>query len=838
MSEQGKLKKTKKGGFQLERLSKKGKPMSSPVPEPAQWFRPDDVTTEGVDAEYELGPDGNSVVKVTIVGKEPVPPKRSAAPKQKGGRGGGNRPNQNRGGHSTGQRGNGHKKKSRNEMKQAPPSVVERPFHNPYTFLPFGDPTDRRREPTLLTSEEASGDPRYTGTLHLKVTTQRPLMTLNPKPTSGDKDSHRTYAAMTIGNDVIVPATGVRGVLRTLMTIITGGTLGYLNQNSYLCQNRDLPMAVQDGSLTDGHPDADKTKCILARVEEVGTAVKPGRVRIGETKLVLAGDLIKLLGGNQRPDGKGSEQLRNGHAYWIGFDGRGEIEFISPERTDRTPWQVKASGTPVGRDVATADFNRYRDDPDAQRSLHRTDRREWNRLRMLRKREGIFLADESDEAVVTLAPEMWQAYFERHTGDAAKRIQKGDLVWLQLSKDEQFIESIQWARWGREGEQLAELVAKKHAAVLPDHIAVGTRAPDGKVDEITALFGQVNVEQHDKVTSFAGRLRPDNLVFQDGKSKLERNVDLAPMSRPNPGCVAFYRDNDDPKRISQDDGLRGYKVYRVGADGDEPWRWTEQPVFDRDRPADGRTHKLNRTVDLLTAGCIGELQISFRSLSQRELALLMAACHLPWRIGGGKPLGLGLCDVNVVALRDSLGRAMSVEGWTIGAGRIDGWQSDVSEDFSGRMNDYRASQQPIKRLRYPRAAKRTNQGINAGGHIWFTSFAKPRVGRDNTSEPGLETTALERGGKLESRLQKDGIEFDDDSLISGQCLPKFRPDDPMADLLFGYDLQLSHGDLDDLDDFQPGSGPDPKGRGPKNRGPNTNPNRSSRQATKKHRGRR
>ena len=53
-----------------------------------------------------------------------------------------------------------------------------------------------------------------------------------PKPLDEDAE-HKTYQALTIGNDVIVPATGVRGALRTLMTILTGGTLGYLNDDDF-----------------------------------------------------------------------------------------------------------------------------------------------------------------------------------------------------------------------------------------------------------------------------------------------------------------------------------------------------------------------------------------------------------------------------------------------------------------------------------------------------------------------------------------------------------------------------------------------------------------------------
>ena len=91
-------------------------------------------------------------------------------------------------------------------------------FHNPYTFIPFPPEEpgvlDRQPSTPLTIDEDPNERDRFTGVIELEVVTQTPLLTceadpINPNP----KDGHKRYRALTIGRDVIVPATGVRAAL-------------------------------------------------------------------------------------------------------------------------------------------------------------------------------------------------------------------------------------------------------------------------------------------------------------------------------------------------------------------------------------------------------------------------------------------------------------------------------------------------------------------------------------------------------------------------------------------------------------------------------------------------
>ena len=142
---------------------------------------------------------------------------------------------------------------------------------------------------------------------------------------------------------------------------------------------------------------------------------------------------------------------------------------------------------------------------------------------------------------------------------------------------------------------------------------------------------------------------PENLVFTVYKTRV---LPIAPLLPPHPGCWAFYNKtdfnilaatNNEPHDPFE---FRGYKVYRttrelgVGLDDKEhaPHIYSTQPVFKNDRPDTNPKQKVNRTVELISSGAVGSLNIAFRALSKSELELLVLACTLNWRLGGGKPV--------------------------------------------------------------------------------------------------------------------------------------------------------------------------------------------------------
>lgn len=537
----------------------------------------------------------------------------------------------------------------------------------------------------------------------------------------------------------------MRGFLRYLITVLTGGPLTHMDEDMFLCQGRDLQLGPRGKN-----PNAP-LHVFLGRVVKVGSRTGNGRIELGDTALVPAEDLERACHG-RLPRPQANSEV---HYLWADYH-NGKVRSVAESEDPQHKWQVKLSGRPV-----------------SQKGV---------------KKEGLF---RGDGTFIDLPPSLWGAYLNRHRHGDHPELKKGDLVWLEpkhwegdritCAKD---ITSVQWARWGRKGENIKD--------VVPEHVYPDWLRDDGKVGIVTDLFGQVSPKSEPKSESkalaFAGRIRPENLVFHDAAKTLGPPVPLPPLAPPHPGCIALYRNNTDPNSISNKDGLKGYKVYRTTEEDGEsaPWLFSEQGVYDDEgRVKDGH-QKLNKSAQLLPAGQMGMLRIAFRALSRAELALLVAACRLPWRLGGGKPLGLGRCNMTVTRILGELGEELSCEGLN----------AELDGAVASRARLWETSQQPVSRLRYPRAASRNRNKINRGGHAWFQKLCQPKKAGNNKDHVGMEPLYVCDGlmEDVRKQIKAAGSSTNEPGmveLVAGEVLPPFNPADPDADALYGYDAYLN-----------------------------------------------
>jgi hypothetical protein len=236
---------------------------------------------------------------------------------------------------------------------------------------------------------------------------------------------------------------------------------------------------------------------------------------------------------------------------------------------------------------------------------------------------------------------------------------------------------------------------------------------------------------------------------------------------------------------------------------------------------------MSQKCELINERSIGEVTLSLRSLSRWELAYLIALCTVDWRLGGGKPLGLGHCRPLSVELVDADSGKLEkfdLASEDLGIDRSApapvpaAFRSEIDPVHLDRLKFYQATQRPVKLLRYPRL----HQDGSRGGHAWFQRNAVPKVSNDHGSgSRGLRVLPVT--GPLQVRA---GAPF-----IQAQALPRFNPKDHLADVLYGYDIQLAADgrghdtrwtirDSDSGSDFRPPQSP---GKAP------PSPNRDSRQ---------
>lgn len=640
------------------------------------------------------------------------------------------------------------------------------PFTNPYTFIPFPDfkHAQERFEPSLLTADEFDNEKRYTGVLNLEVKTLSPLMTLQPaEKNDTDKTSELKYhKALTIGNDVIVPATSIRGSLRNLMTILTGSALGYLDTNQWLCQNRDLSLGKTRNN-PNGHP-------ILALVEEPGDSLRPGFIRLGKTKLITAKEIADCVGDPQLEKYRPLKEKEPGRLYVTDND-------ISEEPI-KDGWMAKLSGKPVNTNGI--------------------------------KKEGLFLPNKDPNARIEISPKLWADYENRNRFGGHPNLKKDDLVWIEPINPcassvscEKEIASLQWARWGKKGTNLKK--------ALPRHILPCASEKDGKVDMVTDLFGMVPMEDG-AAKAFASRIRCHNLIFKEGSSRLVKDVTLAVLAQPHPGCIAFYR-KGNAGDISRKSELKGYKVYRNSVDGDCPWKYEVQGVYGKggklEEPASGKNTK---KVELLEKDSTGTLKIGICALSKREMSILLMTLAVDWKLGGGKPLGLGHCLVQKVVFTNEDGVSETLMERKDKEMPLPNEFAENVKQYEERVKLYQKSQIPVKKLRYPRSVGKNNHDVRREGLQWFSRHATPKKEKDG----------------LQELYMIDGRTF------AGQVLPELSLNGD--DSLYGYDL-IPVGKIQKTEDkrtlhesFEPFD--ENKNYMSSNRGPNTSPNANTRQGNR------
>ncbi len=742
-----------------------------------QYFREEDAY-EG--AEVNVIREKGQLTKVTIEGKPEIKPQPQFPKKREGGNMAKHHPH-NRNAKRT------------NKMQQASPEVLEGAFHNPYTFIPFTEkPVADCIAHTALSADDETEKNYLTGIIKLEVETLSPLMTHDAG--TENEHGHKSYQMLKIGKNVVVPATAIKGFLRNLTTILSGGPVNNVDENAFLCQARDCRLKGKDGKPP-----------LLARVKTPGDVFRDGMIQLGDSEfistLALACYQDSITGGKKTKElnelkekiqeyeelkaKKATSELKRirydcGPKFknivetlirdlrektvpiWVLFENN-EVKRIdcgkcpSPEY-----WQLKISGPPINA------FN---------------------------KKEALF---KPNGRQLTIPSALWAEYAYRNMHGDKIKLNQYDLVWLQVRENGDTLDhasqvlSLQWARWGKKGDRMTDRIRQEH--VKPEWLSQME-----KIHPVTNIFGigsPKDVSKGSRGLLVSSKLRFGNLVFN-------KNVNILPcqpmavLSSPQPGCLAFYRDSEDPRSVSSEDGLRGYKVYRTtkkdGQDG--PWIYENQPVYQDGgkKIHEAETKEFIFSTELLAPNAKGELEIAFRSLSRDELSLLMAACKVPWRLGGGKPLGLGVCRVTDSRVFDEFGKIITYD------------DSEACPLVNDTQRAYWIkSQEPLDDMKYPRAVITNNKGKTLrGGHNWFSKMAKPQTKQKKKQDSdGLDSfeglmpiySAVELKQKADINIEthdgKNEHQHGEVTPISGSVLPKFNLNAPSENLLYGYDIHF------------------------------------------------
>ncbi|MER6274449.1 TIGR03986 family CRISPR-associated RAMP protein [Streptomyces sp900105755] len=622
-------------------------------------------------------------------------------------------------------------------------------FINPYTFLPATprDTADKDLGDHAPAGHDRLHKDRWTGRLHVRLTVATPLLLLDPSRAERDgKDGHATYPVLRRNGEAYLPATSIRGMLRSAYEAVTNSRLGVFNGH----QDR----------LAHRMTAAESQRMVPARISDDGTTIT-----------LLLGDTV--LGG--QASGKGAPTL---HAAWLpryksqtvaypdgakpqhGHEVVARVERVHHAR--RLPgfyfWQVRQiarlgeelPATPEAPPGRTSGSSAHRPTGEFKEI------RGWvcvtNQNISRKHDERVFFAGDAGTAEYPLTGELIQQwgntirdYRAVHRDDeihnrmnrAGKRARPdeylghapGATAWSPHQYDDSYLslapKTLCYAHIAEDGRTISGLypvmISRSLFAQSPQDLLDDTLRPATTLDQLSPadrVFGWVSPSGPG---AHRGQLRIGPVKCEETvqvDSFGDGGVPLAILGQPKPQQGRFYladtSDGGQPLKARADrstwytprQALRGRKAYwpHRGLPAD----YWDNPGEDRSRKADGsgrfreyrrpddangpQRDKQNRSVlGWIRPGSSFTFTIGVTNLTDIELGALVWLLSLPeqhhHRLGYGKPLGFGSVRLEVA---DDQGYDLRTgQQWTGAYRSLDPAADQAPEDIRTRLEQAR-----------------------------------------------------------------------------------------------------------------------------------------------------
>ncbi|MFF4128268.1 hypothetical protein ACFYYP_32490 [Microbispora rosea] len=524
-------------------------------------------------------------------------------------------------------------------------------FIDPYTFVPLPDSIPR--------AAPAGHHMATVGNVCGGMTVTWTLLTPLLLPAVHDR---------VIGGRVVVPGSSVKGSVRSLHETLMGGCLRVVDEEFVPVYRQ--PAVIQDEGWW------------LGVVRESTRDGRATRVEVtGRTAWVPIEAARRVLGRSPRT---GDSLELDDKALVEGVFGRDEVEAWGVRSGDGWVLIVGDSGTRLKSDrfFAAAGRREHSDEDiwdvpkdvwesyeslcdgtdDMRRIRQRPDHRDYKGWRTER----------------AFAPVRWKGDLVGERRRVTGRLWPGDVIWVHLDPETGEVDGLAMAAiWrthgsGKLGDRVPQEVC---ACVRWQELCLSCR-----------LFGSANTESAEAGAeadqqSYAGHIRMGDAVADGVTTTLVER--LAPLGAPRPGAGQFYLNISDRSAASAEGdlpsaywgsthdeerlrGIRGRKFY-----------WHGDPALQSPPRHIARKEQKNEAMSgsrqLVPAGTVLTQRVTFDNISMAELgsvlltllpglvlhrAEAMDRADYALRLGGGKPLGLGSCQVAVIDLewQDAAGR--------------------------------------------------------------------------------------------------------------------------------------------------------------------------------------
>lgn len=551
-------------------------------------------------------------------------------------------------------------------------------FINPYTFVPFPAVAPQRRKPPghhTLAAE--GGHARFAGRITARLVARSPLLVRNVGSAAPIVDGV-ARAPRTSAGELFIPGSSLHGAIRSLHETLTGSCLRVFDPD-FVPVYRD----VASGELRKGWD--------LGVVDEVDHSGRPARLtRCEETRWVPLTTLHRAMPtGNPVMTGqrftlaedcfskKNGRQVYQEQALATLDPNGGWVVLVTDDsaRQEKFPYYCAVGRLPVSpAPVALTDhaWQEYlRATEHAKKSFTGENPPNFEAERAQLAQAGTSLGDVIGSPQLARGKGRWFR--------PRQWLHVGQVVWLGPSQG-RLVNGVAlsylWRTRGQ-GSSGERLPAEFHPCHDPDDLCPACRM-FGSAD-VRDVSGYGVDRRFAEQRSYRGHVRVLDAVLESGAA-LDQPVVLPAVGSPRPGSGQFYLDDPqgsvEPLRYQKPRNrwgtpdarhprrLRGRKFY-----------WHTDPQTD-ERRGRWRAHEhapQGDQVELVAAGSVYRVEVVFGGLTRAEIGSLVATLQpervfatqhpaLPYpviddpqyaiHVGGGKPLGLGSCqvpDLQVVA---------------------------------------------------------------------------------------------------------------------------------------------------------------------------------------------
>lgn len=492
---------------------------------------------------------------------------------------------------------------------------------------------------------------------------------------NADEVQHKSYRFFQYEGRDAIPATSLRGMIRSLFEAVTNSPFSVFDGDARL-EYRIDPIEAQrfKPGIVQSLPDGDRPGVILLCEEaKIGAYYEDGKLNVIKGHWQCGEEAYAIL--TRTKNNKVKVKAIARCPKELPADGKSQIYH---------GW-VKVTGRTI-ETKRNESFFYFKDNSE-------------------RAQEVFFDAEREADFNTIL-----YAQLQEHKDDFRRRVQserleEGNLVYVELEPDKKTVRNIALAK-------VARLRYRRAIGdLLPDHLKPSDQYE--KLDIASRVFGWVRAtpaEDRKARVAYAGRVRFSHAVLTEDKGVYTEEMPLAILSSPKPTTTLFYLHKKDGE-WSEEERKRPGSATTIGYDGPNELRGRKFYRHHGSSPnrleyerAERRCDHQNRSVRGVRApGNVFQFTIDFHNLAPVELGALLWTLSLSqdercvFRLGYAKPLGFGSVKLQLerVELLDTIARYHSLQtsGWhLVSAEERSRWIATFAETMQ------RCYGQPLHRL--------------------------------------------------------------------------------------------------------------------------------------------